>query len=253
MQDATQVKVYREAANHQGAFESFHAFILIKLAQRLKPGMRVVDLCCGPCDLLCRLAQIYPSVTFVGVDLSEEMLEAADQKRNSLGLHNLELVLDDVTSLKKLSIDSFDLAMSTVALHHLPTTLALNQCFAQTARILKANGQIFFADFRSLKNKTSVEGLIEVIAKNEDPMFQFDFAESLRAAFDPCDFAVALQNFRQKIEKIQFTCRPVLMMAATELKPKRKRALLLNSGDLKNLNWKQRAEVLLMMYLFKDV
>jgi SAM-dependent methyltransferase len=253
MQDATQVKVYREAADHQGAFESFHVFILIKLAQRLKPGMRVVDLCCGPCDLLCRLARLYPSVTFVGVDLSEEMLEAADQKRKSLGLHNLELVLDDVSSLKKLSIDSFDLAMSTVALHHLPTTLALNQCFAQTARILKANGQIFFADFRSLKNKTSVEGLIEVIAKNEDPMFQFDFAESLRAAFDPCDFTVALQGLHSKNGKIQLTCRPVLMMAATELKPQGIRVQLQKWGELRNLNWKQRAEVLLMMFLFRNV
>jgi demethylmenaquinone methyltransferase / 2-methoxy-6-polyprenyl-1,4-benzoquinol methylase len=48
----------------------------------LKPGSRVLDLCCGTGDLIFYLSRLFPGVTVTGLDFSPEMLAVAQQRLN---------------------------------------------------------------------------------------------------------------------------------------------------------------------------
>lgn len=78
---------------------------------RSRTAGRILEVGCGTGRILIELAKALPNVSFVGVDSSEEMLKAAEHKKNELNIHNIELVHADV---RDLNLDRmFDLILVT--------------------------------------------------------------------------------------------------------------------------------------------
>jgi SAM-dependent methyltransferase len=67
------------------------------LARHLRPGMRILDVGCGPAVLAGELARRSPDVAIVGVDASAQRLEVAFE--NLDGLPNAEAVQGDAAAL----------------------------------------------------------------------------------------------------------------------------------------------------------
>ena len=86
---------------------------------------RVLDLGTGPANQISILAQMNPAIEFVGVDLSDKMLELAKMNCKNLGLKNVSFIQDDMTQLSRLKEGEFDGVFSSVALHHLPQVFDL--------------------------------------------------------------------------------------------------------------------------------
>ncbi|MEI5993050.1 class I SAM-dependent methyltransferase [Candidatus Enterococcus mansonii] len=100
----------------------------------------VIDLGCGTGTVACAIQEVYPNAVFTCVDMSEEMLTIAKQK-----LNNQALCIS--SSFEKLTFDTtYDVVVSSLALHHLENQASHQQFYRQIYDALKPNGLFINAD-----------------------------------------------------------------------------------------------------------
>jgi ubiquinone/menaquinone biosynthesis C-methylase UbiE len=67
------------------------------LADRLRAGIRVLDLGCGSGRILVRLAELFPQSTFTGLDLSEDAIARGRAQAREKGLSNVTFTARDLS------------------------------------------------------------------------------------------------------------------------------------------------------------
>lgn len=188
MDDPEKVAAYTRAGREDGVMAPVYLFHCAQVCEVIRPGDTVVDLGCGPATQLAMVARLNPDVRFVGVDLSEEMLERARAYGAEQGLGNVAFQQADVTDLGFLGDASVDAVFSTVALHHLPDVDHLERTFAEVARVLRPGGGLYLVDFGHLKSEKSIEYFAYQYSDRQPDLFTLDYLYSLRAAFPLADF-----------------------------------------------------------------
>lgn len=101
------------------------------------PGARVLDVGCGPCDLLAHL----PDVRYLGVDRSSEYIQAAKKKFGNRG----EFICADVAELPVRVDQQFDIAIAFGLMHHL-TDGEVESLSREVALRLTPNGRFITLD-----------------------------------------------------------------------------------------------------------
>jgi SAM-dependent methyltransferase len=104
---------------------------------RPKPGMRVLDIGCGPASILAHL----PPVEYVGIDISPEYIEAARRRFGT----RAEFRCESITATTLSERHAFDLVMANGVLHHLDDTEA-GKLFAVAAAALRPQGRLVTLD-----------------------------------------------------------------------------------------------------------
>lgn len=88
------------------------------LVEKLRQGIRVLDVGCGCGRALNLLAGLFPESEFVGVDLSREAIEYARQEAERLGYQNVHFAVEDVTDFDQTAEDGkFELITTFDAVH----------------------------------------------------------------------------------------------------------------------------------------
>lgn len=191
MDDPAKVAAFNEAGRENGVMAPVYLYHAAQVSEVTRPGETVLDLGCGPANQLTMIARLNPESRFIGVDLSDEMLTRARHLAQVQKLQNVSFVRDDITRLEHIADQSCDAVYSTVVLHHLPDTAALDRCFAQIARVLKPGGGIYLVDFGHLKSDKSIEYFAYQYQDRQPELFTADYLYSLRAAFTVNDFKQA--------------------------------------------------------------
>lgn len=219
MDNPHNVREYRDAGLANGNGSSVYLFNLLLLSPAMRPGGTVVDLACGPANLLVELAKLHPEVNFIGVDLSAEMLRWAEQLRRDSGVQNVRFIQGDITDIRALGGGCADLVMSTLSLHHLPKLAMLRRCFEEIARIAKPDGAVHLMDFASLKRKSTAKYFVYERTKGLGDFLAKDYEYSLRAAYRLEDFKELLPVLRSKAPtlRLQHTFGVPFLMAITTL------------------------------------
>lgn len=154
----------------------------------------VLDLACGPAAHLITAARSCSDVTFIGVDLSKEMLAEAQKSKNKYNLSNLSFCQADIREISQLDI-SPSFVMSTMALHHLPTLSDLSSVFEQIAKVLPAFGKFFIIDFIKPKTKKTIDLMVEQSRKTGAGEAHLkDYRDSLCASFSQQEMKNAIQK-----------------------------------------------------------
>ena len=140
---------------------------------------RVLDLGCGPADILVRFARRYPDCECVGIDGAEAMLtpgrRAIEQKKLS---HRIRLHCQCLPFTGDKGC--FQTIISNSLLHHLHQP----QILWQTIRDCTAPGaSILIMDLFRPGSKEAARQIVNTYAGNESPVLQEDFYNSLLAAF----------------------------------------------------------------------
>lgn len=90
---------------------------LIQKRMGFLPGQRVLDVGCGPGYYSNKFARAYPETNFIGLNLSGEQLQSAENYRSKSGLENLSFCQADFSVLP-FQPDSFDSIMCIESLTH---------------------------------------------------------------------------------------------------------------------------------------
>ena len=88
------------------------------LPEKLQQGIKVLDVGCGRGRALNLLAGLYPNSRFVGIDLSQQAVDYANQQAQQQGLTNVRFIARDLTDFDQDSADDkFDLITTFDAVH----------------------------------------------------------------------------------------------------------------------------------------
>jgi arsenite methyltransferase len=109
----------------------------------LVPGERVLDVGCGGgLDALVAAAAVAPGGEVVGVDMTAEMIERADEAAAMMPGASVEFVLAEAEDLP-LASDSFDVALSNGCLNLSPRKEKL---LGEVFRVLRPGGRLVLCD-----------------------------------------------------------------------------------------------------------
>ncbi len=144
------------------SFDEQMSFLNHRLAAdaRLRPGLHVLDLGSGTgYPALLDAQTVGPDGSVIGMDLAEQMLEAARRKATRLGLANVTFRTSDVTALPFESA-SFDAVTSRFCLMFLPE---IQKVAAEITRVLRPGGWVAAAVWSSPDKNPSISLSIEAI------------------------------------------------------------------------------------------
>jgi ubiquinone/menaquinone biosynthesis C-methylase UbiE len=175
MDEAAEVREYQDM-DHSDVNRTF----LDDLYDGGPVGPRVVDLGCGPADILVALCQRAPDVEALGIDVSVAMLEAA-RLEIELGSVQGRIYLEhaDCKALAEFEAASADTVISNSLVHHLPQPEA---ALREALRLVKPGGRLFVRDLARPESEEHVEALVRQHAGEETAFAQQLLRQSLHAA-----------------------------------------------------------------------
>jgi len=109
------------------------------LAQNVKPGMKVLDLCCGDGIHTITLAQLMAEVT--ALDIAENSITLAKLRALRVGIHNIEFYVGDAENLR-LGDKKFDFVTCVGSLSYVDLTIFVSQ----VKIVLKPGGKFICLD-----------------------------------------------------------------------------------------------------------
>ena len=142
--DSPEVAAAFEKVTNLLPFKLLHRKVLSQLKlYNLKDSL--LDVGCGPGNLIIQVAKKYPSLDLIGVDLSSEILELAKKKAVENNLN--EKIVFKIGSVESLPFPdkSVDFILSTLSLHHWEDP---KQAFEEIFRVLTDGGVLLIFDFR---------------------------------------------------------------------------------------------------------
>lgn len=178
---------YASAAAHAYLSRIDDSFVAHFLRLGVRAGA-VLDLGCGPGDILLKLASRLPQLSFVGVDLSDAMLAVARSRPAAAALPNLRFERADAKSLPYHDA-AFTAVISNSLIHHLSDPVPF---FNEVARVVAPRGAVLLRDIRR------PPGLLFPLwwrwfGRHYSGQMLRSYQDSLRAAFTPRELAAALR------------------------------------------------------------
>lgn len=125
-------------------FRGRYTEIAREIAAAAPASATVLDVGCGPAEILVRLARLSPTLRLTGVDIDAPMIDRARRKAARAGV-SPTFVVADAASLP-FEDGSFDLVVSSFAIHHWPDPHA---GLAEIMRVVKPGGRAIIWDIAS--------------------------------------------------------------------------------------------------------
>ena len=156
----------------------------VEIVRELIPptAANVLDLGCGPGDVMIRLARACPSLKITAVDGSPAMIQLAQMAIEESGLSMTISALQGYVPGLPLSVGQFDAVLSKDFLHHLPDPMAL---WHEVRRLIRPGGFICVMDLWRQDSPEAAQEIVQTVAANEPDVLKTDFYNSLLAAFTP--------------------------------------------------------------------
>lgn len=161
------------------------------VANHLSALCDVIDIGCGPGDVMVRLANACPDIRIVAIDGSAAMIELASKAVREA--HHQGRVTTMQGYIPGLSVPerSFDAILSKDLLHHLPDPMVL---WAEAQRLGRAGATVCVMDLIRPPSRQEARHIVDTVAPNEAPILREDFYNSLCAAFTVDEVAAQLRQ-----------------------------------------------------------
>ncbi|MEO1374360.1 MAG: methyltransferase domain-containing protein [Cyanobacteria bacterium J06635_10] len=187
----TNAKVWDEKMGDEG--NDFHCYLVrpaIEKLLQLKPEQRILDIGCGNGLTTRRLASLGAKI--LGIDFASEMINHA-RKRTSYNRELIEYqVLDatDETALLKLGENSFDAAVSAMALMDMAE---IEPLFRALTKLIRPGGCFIFAVMHPCFNSMHTSLAAELIENESE--FYTEYSIKVKSYLKPTQIrGLALEN-----------------------------------------------------------
>jgi len=141
---------------------------------------KVVDIGCGPGDVMLRLARAKPNVRITAIDGSAAMIGFARDAVRAADLQARLTAIQGIIPGLALEEHSFDAVLSKDLLHHLPDPMVL---WSEAERLGRPGAAIYVMDLIRPDTPQDARNIVESVAPDEHPILKEDFYNSLCAAF----------------------------------------------------------------------
>ena len=168
----------------------------------------VLDIGCGPGDVMLRLASARPSVRITAIDGSNAMIELARKAVQSAGLQQRVTPLQGYVPGLPLEERSFDAILSKDLLHHLPDPMVL---WSEARRLGRSGAAIYVMDLMRPESPQAAHNVVETVAPDELPILKADFYASLCAAFTLEETKAQVKQSGLPLEVTQVSDRHMLI------------------------------------------
>lgn len=212
MAGTVQVDAYAASGDAAGPLAPIQLFLAVHAGVAMPAEGVVLDMACGPCTQLIRVARLHPHVHFIGMDASAGMLAQAALAIRAAGVDNITLQSGDMCTLAFLADASVDAVMCTMSLHHLADTEALQATLRAAARVLKPGGGVYLADFGRLRRMATIDFLVHDREAEQSPQFTADFLSSMRAAFSVAELRAAVSALGASVALHQTALAPFILL-----------------------------------------
>ena len=176
-------------------------------------GDQIVDIGCGPCDVMIRLARLRPSLRITAVDGSAEMIGIAEQAIAAAQLKSRVTPMKGYIPGLPLTEHSFDVVLSKDLLHHLPEPTVL---WNEAKRLGRKGAVLYVMDLVRPPTADAARNIVETAAGNEPPILKEDFYNSLCAAFTLEEVRQQVQQCSLKVSVEPFGSRHMLIKGQLE-------------------------------------
>ena len=122
---------------------------------KITSGQRVLDIGCGPADILAHLPN---DIDYVGFDVEPNYIATARTRYGDRGSFGVRAVCPDAAQ----DIGTFDLVMSLAVLHHL-TDKEADTLFASAAKVLRPGGRVVTLDCAYVKGQNPIAYFLAAI------------------------------------------------------------------------------------------
>lgn len=188
MKAADDVLAYASAAGqkHLDALDNtFVDQVLTLAAPGRRPTGLLLDVGCGPGNIVLKIAQRCPKLLVVGLDYSRSMLETACRAAAELGLESCVSFQQGNAGHLPFSDGSFDFVLSNSVLHHLSDPAKV---LGEMLRVTKASGAILVRDLRR-PTRLAYPWHVRWYGRHYSGIMKRLFEDSVRAAYTPEELA----------------------------------------------------------------
>lgn len=145
-------------------------------------GGYVLDVGCGPGDIMLRFARAYPNCIIHGIDGSEAMIRYGKKFLDKAGdIRHRIAFIQGILPEKTLPREKYDVIISNSFLHHLHNPHVLWNVIKKYAI---PGAPVFIMDLRRPKSIDEAHRLTETYVANEPEVLRKDFYHSLLASFE---------------------------------------------------------------------
>jgi len=204
MDDDHQAWAYAQA-DFSTSNQSFVDQLLTDFAPALQ---HVIDLGCGPADVLIRLARAKPDLHITGVDGSTAMIILATAAIHAAELEQQITLINSYIPGIPLENHAYDAILSKDFLHHLPEPVVL---WNEAMRLGKPGGVLYVMDLIRPTTPEDAQAIVERVAAHEDPLLKQDFYHSLCAAFTVAEVEEQLRKAGLTLQVGQVSERHMLI------------------------------------------
>ncbi len=140
----------------------------------------VVDIGCGPADVVIRLAKAAPRAAITAIDGSAPMIALGRTAAREAGVDDRLTLLHTRIPGPPPESQSFDAVLSKDLLHHLPDPLVL---WNEVTRLGRPRAAVYVMDLVRPDSEETARAMVKEGAGSEHSILQHDFYQSLLAAF----------------------------------------------------------------------
>jgi len=204
MEDEQQALAYARAD-----FSTSNQWYVDHLLQECSAALRrVLDIGCGPGDVMVRLATARAGAHITAVDGSRAMLSLARAAVNDAGLNDRITLLQGLVPGLPLAARSFDAVLSKDLLHHLPDPTVL---WSEAMRLGGPGATVYVMDLMRPDTPDAAREIVETIAGDEHPILKEDFYASLCAAFTVDEVKAQIKDSRLPLAVTQVSDRHMVI------------------------------------------
>lgn len=190
MNDPAQALAYAEADFEQPHTMFVDDCLAFFSSQRAEPR-NVLDLGCGPGDIVARLARRLPFDRLDAIDGAGAMIELAQRRMQSEGLTGRVSLIHGYIPDDLPEYGDYDAIVSNSILHHLNEPMDLWRAVKSLAR---PGAVVFVMDLRRPESVYAAQALVDEYAAGEPAVLRNDFYHSLLAAYRPAEVDEQLAN-----------------------------------------------------------
>jgi ubiquinone/menaquinone biosynthesis C-methylase UbiE len=140
----------------------------------------VVDIGCGPADVVIRLAKAAPQAAVTAIDGSAPMIALGRTAARAARVDDRLTLLHTRIPGPPPASQSFDAVLSKDLLHHLPDPRVL---WNEVTRLGRPGAAVYVMDLVRPDSEDTARAMVKEGAGSEHPILQHDFYQSLLAAF----------------------------------------------------------------------